>query len=297
MAARGLALILVVIGLTGCISNAPATRTAYTGPTDPMAKVVEDVNANNSRVPTLWAKGYYEANIVDHGKKYFVNGDVNLLYRQPSDLRLVAKKDVAGAVFEIGSNAEQYWLIVKADVDTMWHGRHGGEQANESQRMPIQPELMLEVLGVATIDTNFKQPPVPVMRFNDYADAYMFVWNAPAPDRWVATKEVWYDRASKLPVKVILFDANGRVVVGANLSKHKPAGADDASAAPKVATRYDLTFPDSGSSMTFELNELLPRRGNVPNDKSFLFPSEPGVNRIIDVDAPEPAAPRHAPER
>jgi hypothetical protein len=264
-----------------------------------MNSVVAAINANNSRVPTLWAKGYFEANLVDRGRRQFVNGDINLIYRQPGDMRLVAKKDVAGPVFEVGSNAERYWLIVKGDVDTMWHGRHDASPSSSSKELPIQPELMLEVLGVSTIDPNFKQPPVPVMRFNNDSDTYTFVWNAPLPDRWVATKEVWYDRATKLPVKVVLFDANGRVVLRANLSNHKPVG-DGGADAPKVATGYKLYFPDSGTTMSFELNELALQRGQgdkaVPNDRSFLFPREPGVNRIIDVDSAD-ERPSHAASR
>ena len=50
---------------------------------------------------------------------------------------------------------------------------------------------MAQVLSIGLIDTNFLQPPVPVMRFDADADAYVFLWEVPAGDRWLAAREVW----------------------------------------------------------------------------------------------------------
>jgi len=121
----------------------------------------------------------------------------------------------------------------------------------------------------------------------------------PLADRWVAQKDVWYDRTTKLPTKVLLYDANGRVVLLANLSKHKPVEVVNVPQEqwPKVATRYDLFFPDSDTSVMFELDKPMLKNGAVPNDRSFAFPEEGGgANQIISVDEPaphaQPASPR-----
>ncbi len=53
--------------------------------------------------------------------------------------------------------------------------------------------MVLEVLGVGMIGSNFLAPPAPVMRFNNDTHAYMFVWSVPLADRWAAQKEIWYD--------------------------------------------------------------------------------------------------------
>jgi hypothetical protein len=43
---------------------------------------------------------------------------------------------------------------------------------------------------------------------------------------------------------------------------------------PMVATSYKLLFPDTGSTMNFDLKTALARnRKNVPNERSFAFPS------------------------
>jgi hypothetical protein len=277
---------------SGCVPKRANERRVYIGPTETISEVVQAVNANNRRLPTLWSSGYFEADIMDKGRRHYVNGDITLLYRQPGEMRLVAKKDIAGAIFEVGNNRQRYWLTVKGDVDTMWWGSYdeNGNSSPDARQMPIQPQLLMEVLGVGMIDEDLARQPFPVMRFNNDADVYMFVWNVRVPDRYVAQKEVWYDRKTKLPTKVLLFDENGRVVLRADLSKHQPVEVEGSGRNewPMVATNYRLYFPDSGTSMTFELNHLAlqreTRRVKVPNDSSFAFPSEPGVNHVVQVD-------------
>ena len=60
------------------------------------------------------------------------------------------------------------------------------------------------------------------MRFNNDADVYMFVWSIRGIDRFIAQKEIWYDRATKQPRRVYLFDDNGRVILRAFLRNHAP---------------------------------------------------------------------------
>jgi hypothetical protein len=269
-----------------------AKRDFYRGPTEPMVDVVAAINANNAQIPTLWSRGYFEANVVDRGRSQFVNGDLLLLYRRPDELRVIGKKDIAGTVFEIGSNQERYWLRLAGDSDTLWWGTHANAANVDPTTIPIPPALMLEVLGVTPVDTNLRQPPVPVMRFNPDADAYMLLWNVPLPDRWIAQKEVWFDRQTKLPNKVLLYDANGRVVLLADLSEHRPVQIEGTrpGGAPQIATRYRLYLPDSDTSVMFELDQPMLRSGVAPNDRSFAFPEAGGgANQIISVD--EPARP------
>jgi len=295
---RGAAVLIALVALTGC--HTPVTKSRmYLGPTEPMVEVVQAINANTTQLPSIWSRGYFEANVVDRGKSHFVNGDLLLLYRRPDDLRIVAKKDIAGTIFEIGSNPERYWLRIGVDIDTMWWGTHANAANVDPRTIPIPPALMLEVLGVSSIDTNFRQPPAPVMRFNNDADAYMLLWSVPLPDRWVAQRDVWFDRQTKLPIKVLLYDANGRVVLLADLSAHKPVEVEGVPPErwPKVATRYKLYFPDSDTSVTFELDRPMLKNGAAPNDRSFAFPEEGGgANQIISVDEPaphaQPASPR-----
>jgi hypothetical protein len=126
------------------------------------------------------------------------------------------------------------------------------------------------------------------MRFNHERDAYMFVWNAPAADRWVAVKEVWYDRQTKRPTLVLLYDPDGRVVLRAELRDHKPVEVKDLPRErwPVVANSYRLFFPDSGTRMEIDLREvMLNKRGSPPKGLAFPDPGRAGVQKVVQVDA------------
>ena len=287
---------VVIFSAFGCRPRTGAgeqMQPPWTGPTQPMAEVVNEINANNAAVPTLWSRHYFEANITDPQRKRsdFANGDGVLVYKSPRGMRLVGTKPGLGeAIFEIGSSDDRYWMILRVPnrPATMWWGwyRNLGRDCVDMRNLPIRPDLVLEVLGIGTVNTNFMEPPVPVMRFNNDAHAYMFVWNYPARSHWAAQKEIWYDRATKLPRRVFLFDENGRVVVRARLSGHAPVEIEGTPAeqSPKVARRYELFFPDTGSTMTFDLDEVAPDRKGVPTRIGVKFPENPKVDEVIQLD-------------
>lgn len=282
----------VLIGgsLVGCLGKAGrSVREPYIGPTLTMSEVVQRINANNRRIPSLWASADMDAHIVDdQGKAHNEVLSGNLLYRQPRDMLLVAYKDPVGRVFELGSNSDQYWMSIKVGPDTAWWGHYANLGKPCSQPIPIRPDLVMQVLGVNVIPENFNQLPVPVMRFNNDADAYMFVWNGKLPDRWVAVKEVWYDRKTLLPRLVLLFDKNGRIVLRAYLSNHRRVKVQNLPEDqwPMVATEYRLYFPDSGSKLSLHLTYVaLHGPHNVPNDRSFAFnPERTGTSKVIQLD-------------
>src|SRR3954468_19422284 len=194
----------------------------YYGPTLPLTQLVNQVNANNAKITTLRCAHTFEATFVDDkGKSHTFAGDGALLYTRPESLLLTAGGIIP--FFEIGSNATQYWFTAFPDeVSTQWYGNKNNFSDEAARQIPIRPDLLLEVLGVNTIETNLLQPPVPVLRFNNDARAYMLVWNRPLQNRWAAEKEVWYDVDTKLPKLVLLFDANGRIILRAYLRDHKP---------------------------------------------------------------------------
>jgi hypothetical protein len=281
---RVVLLALALLTLCGCCPKAQE-KPPYTGPTDSMAQVAADINANNQKIPTLWSSLYYKANIVDEKKHgHFVNGEGVLLYRQPNDFRLIGRKEI-GTIFDIGANREAYWLRVVPEVSTMWYGRYedlASADLNELH-IPIRPDLVLGVLTFTVINTNFSELPAPTMRFNNEDDSYMLVWITKLPDRWIGYREVWYDRATKRPKFVKLYDANGRIAIRADLAQFKrvPIEGQPQANWPEIPADYKLSFPDSGSTMEFTLSDdTTLHKGVAPNDKSFAMPDP----QTADVD-------------
>jgi hypothetical protein len=282
-----------ILGVFGCHAPPKPPPGSYFGPTESIGAVVRGVNARVHELATLRAAGDFEATIVDRNKSSFVNGEITLLYARPDKLRMVGKKDIAGRIFEIGTNGQRYWLIVRGDTDTMWFGNYANldKMGTPRGQIPIRPDLLLEVLGVSDINPNLIAEPYPVMRYNNDYDAYMMTWHVKLPDRLVAQKEVWYDRQTLLPTQVLLFDANGRVVLSAKLMRHQPVEVPDVPREqwPKVASSCRLFFPDSGTRMSFNFSDLALQKNGAPRDTSFNFPGDTaGVSHVVNVDEQPP---------
>jgi hypothetical protein len=285
-------LLLVVISTSGGCPPPPNPNAILTppcyGPIKSLDEVVDAVNTNNKKVPTLWASHYYEANIVDDQKKsHFVNGDGVLLYRSPNDLRLQGSKDLIGPVFDLGTNSENYWMSVVPELDTLWYGNFADiAGASDRYQIPIQPEMVLQVLGIGPVDDNFNNLPAPTLRFNNDACAYMVVWNTKLPDRWIAQREVWYDYKTLRPIRVFLFDVGGSVVMRGILSDHRQVEVPglQKESWPWIPGKYSLFFPANGTKMEFTLKDVMLQKGigprTVPNDRSFQRPSIGATHEI-----------------
>jgi len=299
--------ILALFFMAGCCPCHPKNETLkqqpWLGPTDSMAKVVADINANNSKIPTLWAHHYYEADVVDDKKhSHHVAGDGVLLYQSPISMRLRATATAVGTVFEIGSNPQSFWFELGPDTgSTLWWGNYAdlAKIDPDSAGIPIRPDMVRDVLGIATINTNFSELPAPTMRFNAEADAYVFIWIAKRIDRWIALREVWYDRVTKRPKLVLLYDSNGRVVLRTTFDpkQYRQVQVPDLPREqwPWMPSDYKLSYPDTGSMLRITLDQaqLTQNVGDgviVPNPKSFRMPNpeNAGVDKVVRIAEPAP---------
>jgi hypothetical protein len=281
---------VLLLALTGC-HTCPKNRpdTYYAGPTEPLETVVERINVNNAKLPTLWASlSFREVTVVDEKKRERripVDGGT-LMYRSPTDFYMLGD-NAMGPAFKLATNAQSYYVMVKGDVDTLWWGWTRNVGSPCAQSVPIDPTVVGQVLGIDAISPNLLNQPMPVLRFNNDAGGYVVTWHVRAPNQWAAVKEVWYDHDTFLPFRVYLYGDRGRALVRADLSAHQPVKTekgDDTGA--KVATLYDLSFPDTGSRMILRLNDPQLSRKGFPKDGSFDLPplEKAGVAKVIQVD-------------
>jgi hypothetical protein len=288
--ARLVILATALIPVAGCVGRrVPKPGIWDNGPTLPMLEVVQRVNQNNQQLPTVWASHGYKATVVDDRKKTRTfTGDGALLYRGPRQMRLTGNVLGVGNVFEVGTGDERFWLKLGFDEgSTMWWGNYRNLGKPCAETIPLRPDLVVEVLGVGVINTDFSALPAPTMRFNHERGVYMFVWNAPMPDRWVALKEVWYDRRTLRPTLVMLYDENGRVLVRAELRNHRPVEVEGTPRDrwPVIAGEYRLYFPENEARMEIDLREvMLNKRGYPPRGMAFPDPRR-AAERVIQIDA------------
>jgi len=256
----------------------------YYGATSSLEEVISKINANNRQLPTLWSRLDFSGTIIDDKQvPHKVDASGVLLYRQPHEMLIRCSKEFVGPVFELGTTEQNYWLkIPLREMDTLWWGRMINADKPCSSAVPVRPDLILDVLAVGTTDENFSREPYPVMRFNNDLDVYMIDSIVKHPDRYVVQKEVWYDRQTLLPQTVLLLDATGRTVLRAHLSEFTTPAASNA----RIAGRYKLLFPDTGSTMEFALSQPALNKNGIPAPGGIHMPDlqNPGVGTVIQVD-------------
>ena len=272
-------------GLCGCVTKDPPRKsTNYTGPTLPLDQLLTAINQNNGRISTLNATGTFLLRMPEQTP---LNGQLTLLFSKPDQLRILGDKDLVGRIFDLGTNGKKFWMVAKGDENTTWHGTNLGP-AQTTKDLPVSPQLLADVLGVATLNLDLLAQPVPTVRFNPDYDCYMLSWHQPIADRWVTLREVWYDRKSFEPRRIWLFDRDGRVVLRARLDRFSAMRTKRGDASPPVTARaFDLFFPETGSQFTFELDEVREERGGRPNPASYRFdPNAQNTDKVINLDAP-----------
>ncbi len=261
-----------------------------------MEQVIIAINHNAAAIPTLWTQLDYTATIVDPQKQTTdtFSGDGSLIYARPISLLLDGNANIAGKAFELGSNGDEFWVQVRASADSFnyWWGNYKNLGRPGCKPIPIRPDMVLHVLGIGLYEPNFLEQPVPVMRFDNDADAYIFDRNVTVGDHWETQEEIWYDRQTKLPKRVLIYGENGRIVLKADLSDQVPVEVRDKPQDqwPKVAKHYDLTFVDTQSHISFDFytpklkNKIGPAPA-VPNGNTFIRQDPEGKNNIIQIDA------------
>ncbi|HEV8608304.1 MAG TPA: hypothetical protein VGQ99_23420 [Tepidisphaeraceae bacterium] len=281
--------LLAILFFASCCGHTTKPQPGCWGPTLPMADLVQRINENSSAIPTLYARQEIQADLYDksRNKSFYVNSSGDIFLRKPRELLLRGRHDLAGKIFEIGSTQEVFWFTVYGDEDTRYWGHYRNIGKPCMEEMPVRPDLIGEVLGISDIPTNFLDAPFPTMRFNHDQCAYMITWNARLPNRFYAQKEIWYDGKSYLPLKVILYDVNGRVLVRANLTNHRAVEVANLPQEkwPRIATSYSLLFPESKSTMVLKLSDLaLVSKNGHPKAGTIVFKDDSDVSKVIQVD-------------
>jgi hypothetical protein len=254
-----------------------------------MNEVAAAINANNQRIPSLWATLNYSATIkADRQTHSVASDDGVLLYMQPGFFRLNGKKEFVGTVFDMGINDTELWLEIVPGIKQLQWWTLKGLTSEGTTGIPVDPRAIGQVLAVSLIGPNFLSTPVPVMHYEGLSDSYVFNFDEQGPEHWFVQKQIWYDRLTLRPRRLMLYDANGVPLLDARLSNDIRIQTPGAPLAnwPQVAGDFRLFFPMDGSTMEFTLKDVrlykeMPGGRRIPNRASFDKPEpEPDVRSI-----------------
>jgi len=273
----------------GCCPRPPEAKTFHLNPPlRSVADVVNAINANNQKIPTLWATLNYSATIKDNkGQTHsIVSDDGVLTYTRPDLFHLIGRKELVGTVFDLGANGREFWLKLIPGANIMYVGSFVelAKASGADVPIPIRPDLVAEVLGVGTFNENLLKPPFPVMRYDGATDSYVFLFARQGDYHFFPEKEIWYDRATLRPRRVMFYDYEGIPKLDARLSSDKlvQVPSRPQSEWPVVAADFKLFFPVDGNHMEFTLKDVRlfkegPRSTRYPNSASFQMPDATDV--------------------
>jgi hypothetical protein len=255
-----------------------------------LEELVARVNANNAKLPSLWSRGTFEALLKESADEpgRFLNGQIFAQHLKPGRVRLKAEKDAFGDVLDLGTDGTNLWLRLPTE-GRLFVGTEGNLDPQKTAGLPLRPDLVLDVLGVNLLPTELAAWPAPTLRVDTQGGRYMVAYVEPAragTPRLTIQREVWYRMPTEpggtpLPVRVIANDDDGRPVLSATLENHEPVGDADG---PLVATRLLLFFPQTGGKMRIELEDLRPRRGRLPAQRTFTFDASRYPEPVVSLD-------------
>ena len=238
--------------------------------------VIERYNENTGALPSLWSRGLMDATLretLEGDTTTIASADVFIQHLKPSSVRLKVKKvGLPGDLLDLGTNGIDLWLLDGYN-DTLFIGKDDFLDPDKLEGLPIRPDLILQVLGVNNLSRDLLADPMPTLRFNpDSGGWYVLEFHEPArrgESRLITAKEVWLDSKELLPRKVVLFDEAGRPVLRANLTAFAEVGGEADAPPAKVATRYNLLFPETQSKMDIALEAPRLKYRGIPTERTF----------------------------
>ncbi len=131
---------------------------------------------------------------------------------------LLVGRYVGRDVFELGMNAEHYWIIERPPKDAVVGSFAAGQPGPDA--FPLYPLRLLYLLGVTPLHAGVRQAlRMRVMRRPQRN--VLEVWRRNAAERLWLTREIFINRRTDLPARVRLFDQRGRVIAQALLRKYR----------------------------------------------------------------------------
>jgi len=258
-----------------------------------MYEAIARVNANSRQIdrPLLGKPLTVRGHFTDPDgqiRRFDVRGWL-LYYNEPPQaprfLRL--KLDQLGqTVLELGSNEQEYWLWIRPEIDTYWHGRYDRLAGGSAEQMPFRPDQVIEALGLAVLPTDTRGPNGPVYRVMDEANQLLFIRYTRTEQGYIS-KEYWLDRRAPGLVRRIVFRSpDGRVVMEASLDDYRPVvdsgegPGPPQSAPPLAACRISIRWPRHGAEMNLRVGrwrfrpDAGPQIFRSPRQRGLVFARE-----------------------
>lgn len=230
--------------------------------------LIARINDNNALITNLWSR--LDIKVETPDEKHSISG--HLILRKPAkygqpprDLLLKGGDTWGAAEFQLGSNSQEYWYMLKTPrTDPPVYSRVPYDSSDDSAMQASQALDLLSVLGVYELPDKLDQQPWPVCRGYDEPAYYVisFVERTDSGSLRVR-KDVWWNRRSQHVDLIELFDEQGQRYLSAALDDYRSFDG------PKLATRIRITWFEEKLVLDLKLKDVQVRSPKV-TDKNFV---------------------------
>jgi hypothetical protein len=253
-------------------------------PTPTLEQVISVVNRNNSQIREI------SANRASISGPNLPAMRASLAFQRPGRLRLRADLGVLGTQFDLGSNDELFWFwIRRSQPPGVYYCRHDQFAASQARRFaPIEPQWLIEALGIAEID-----PALPCQGGLKFLpnDRLRIDTIRETPDGPV-TKVTIVDGSHGWILEQYLFDARRQMMASSASSQYRR----DPATGLFMPTVVQINCPPAQFSMRIDLGDVEINRLSGDPAALWSMPSYPGAPPI-DMANPNFRPPMLAPPR
>ncbi len=229
-------------------------------------QIIDVVNDNSSRVASLSAP---HATVSIPG---FPSLDANLNFQRPRSFRLVGQKFM-GTELDLGSNDELFWMWVRraSRRPCTSAGTSNSTVSAARQVLPVQPEWLIEALGIITFDRASQiEGPTPVGSGRVEIRTRSFTPTGPI------SRIVIIDDTRGIVLENHLYDAQGVRLASAMLSKHQ----HDPATGVKLPRLVEIQLPPANMNFTLELGDVMINQLSATPEQLFTKPVYSGYTEV-----------------
>lgn len=184
--------------------------------------------------------------------------------------RMFFRGDKFGEI-RFGANAREFWLRIKPELDTYWHGTR--DQAQDcSHALLLNPANLAEAMGIVDVDSRWE------LFHRDGRD-----WLT-LRDQGRPVKRVYVNCCDYRVERIEYFDRHGRLTAASDLSDYTTT--DDGLTMPTTLRLTTFYQGREDSSARFELRQI---RRFEPTDRQmqnlFERPARDGYKTVLRLDA------------
>ncbi len=259
-----------------CGASCPARISPFTTPLAPvlppqptLAQVIETVNRNNAQISS-----FATDEAVLSGPAFPTLRRTSVAFERPRRFRLKAGTGFLGDELDVGSNDELFWMWIRRNTPpALYFCRHElFAQSPVRQSIPIDPDWLIEALGVVDLDPA-RPHEGPFVLPGDRVEIRTPRQTPTGP----MTKSTIVDLRYGWVVEQHLFDAQGQRVASAAAREHRRDPLSNLTM-PKIV---DLYSPRMNFQMRIDLGNV---KINSPmmTDRAELFamPEYPGYPAV-----------------